>query len=157
MKSLLDNQLRAEIKSMMAGNCSGTVRQFLTTWKRNLPAVVATSHNSLLEPIPRSARIQLNELLEDILRSVPFRTSRQCQELFRYIVEHSLSGAEDSLRERVIGVEVFELSRKVSNAGTSFSWTIVLILWMVFVEVVGEDKSLVSDGIHLHGSEILKF
>ena len=68
---------------------------------------MATSHNSLLEPIPRSARIQLNELLEDILRSVPFRTSRQCQELFRYIVEHSLTGGEDSLRERVIGVEVF--------------------------------------------------
>lgn len=64
---------------------------------------------------------------------------------------------DDRFRRCVMGVEVFELSRKVSNAGTSFSWTIVLILWMVFVEVVGEDKSLVSDGIHLHGSEILKY
>ena len=39
--------------------------------------------------------------------SVPFRTSRQCQDLLRYIVLHSLSGEEESLRERIIGVEVF--------------------------------------------------
>jgi hypothetical protein len=45
--------------------------------------------------------------LDDILRSTPFRTSRQCQDLFRYIVEHSLAGSDDLLRERVIGIEVF--------------------------------------------------
>jgi hypothetical protein len=45
--------------------------------------------------------------LEDILRSSPFRTSRQCQDLFRYIVEHSLTASDDSLRERIIGIEVF--------------------------------------------------
>jgi len=69
--------------------------------------VATSSHNSLLEPVPAAVRIQLNELLEDILRSVPFRTSRQCQELFRYIVEHSLIATDDSLRERIIGIEVF--------------------------------------------------
>ena len=45
--------------------------------------------------------------MEDILRSAPFRTSRQCQDLFRYIVGHSLAGSDDSLRERVIGIDVF--------------------------------------------------
>ncbi len=64
-------------------------------------------HASLLEPVPVAARVQVQELLEDILRSVPFRTSRQCQDLFRYVVEHSLTGSDETLRERVIGIEVF--------------------------------------------------
>jgi hypothetical protein len=68
---------------------------------------VATHHNSVVEPVTVGARQGILEQLEDILRSVPFRTSRQCQELFRYVVEHSLAGMEDSLRERVIGIEVF--------------------------------------------------
>jgi hypothetical protein len=42
-----------------------------------------------------------------MLNSTPFRTSRQCQDLLRYIVLHSLSGEDESLRERIIGVEVF--------------------------------------------------
>src|SRR5207253_6503690 len=49
----------------------------------------------------------IDQLLQGILRSTPFRTSRQCQDLFRYIVENSLAGADDSLRERMIGIEVF--------------------------------------------------
>ncbi len=68
---------------------------------------MASQHNSLLEPIPAATRLQIKESMEDILRSVPFRTSRQCQDLFRFIVEHSLAGSEDSLRERLIGIEVF--------------------------------------------------
>jgi hypothetical protein len=44
-------------------------------------------------------------LLEDILGSTPFRTSRQCQDLFRYIVEHSLAASDGSLRERVRATE----------------------------------------------------
>ncbi len=68
---------------------------------------MASLHNSLLEPVPINAKIQIEALQDDILRSAPFRTSRQCQDLFRYIVGHSLSAADDSLRERVIGIEVF--------------------------------------------------
>jgi hypothetical protein len=68
---------------------------------------MATQHNSLLDPAPVPPRPQVEGLLEDILRSVPFRTSRQCQDLFRYIVERSLAASDDSLRERVIGIEVF--------------------------------------------------
>ena len=68
---------------------------------------MATQHNLLLDPDPVSLRPQVEGLLQDILGSAPFRTSRQCQDLFRYIVEHSLAGSDDSLRERVIGIEVF--------------------------------------------------
>ncbi len=68
---------------------------------------MATQHNSLLDHSPLPARPQIEGLLEDILRSSPFRTSRQCQDLFRYIIEHSLTPSDDSLRERIIGIEVF--------------------------------------------------
>ena len=68
---------------------------------------MATQHNSLLDPVPPPTRPEIDGLLEDILRSAPFRTSRQCQDLFRYILEHSLAVSDNSLRERVIGIEVF--------------------------------------------------
>jgi len=77
---------------------------------------LATHHNSILELVPFGARGEIQEQVEDILHSVPFRTSRQCQDLFRYIVEHSLAGTEESLRERVIGIEVFG---RVPNYDTS--------------------------------------
>jgi hypothetical protein len=52
-----------------------------------------------------SARLDVE--LQEILRSAPFSSSRQCQNLLRYLVEKSGQGGEESLKERVIGVEVF--------------------------------------------------
>ena len=46
--------------------------------------------------------------LESILASALFRTSRQCQRFLRYIVERTLDGHGDALRERVIGMAVFD-------------------------------------------------
>ena len=63
--------------------------------------------NPVLDLLPPSSRNEIQEQLADILQSTPFRTSRQCQDLFRFIVEHSLAGSDDSLRERVVGNEVF--------------------------------------------------
>ena len=68
---------------------------------------MATQPNSPVGAVPPTARPQGREFLDEILRSTPFRTSRQCQDLFRYIVEHSLAGSDDLLRERMIGIEVF--------------------------------------------------
>ncbi len=68
---------------------------------------MATQQNSLLDSEPAAARSQIQQLVDDILRSAPFRTSRQCQDMFRFVVEHSLAGSEESLRERIIGMEVF--------------------------------------------------
>jgi hypothetical protein len=50
---------------------------------------------------------RIREALEGILQSAPFRNSRQCQSLLKYVVEHTLAGENDLLRERVIGTEVF--------------------------------------------------
>jgi hypothetical protein len=55
---------------------------------------------------PQPATI-LRELAA-ILESAPFRNSRQCQRLLRYIVEQSLDGHTAALRERVIGMAVFD-------------------------------------------------
>jgi hypothetical protein len=77
---------------------------------------MATHHNSLQEPIAPAARPQIKALLDDILQSVPFRTSQQCRNLFRYVVEHSLAGADESLRERLIGIEVFGRSPDYDTA-----------------------------------------
>jgi hypothetical protein len=51
---------------------------------------------------------QVQRALSDILRSAPFRTSKQSQKLLRYIVQHSLTGQDNLLRERVIGTDVFD-------------------------------------------------
>lgn len=52
----------------------------------------------------------IREALRHIVESAPFRTTRQCQALLTYVVERTLSGEDELLRERVIGTEVF--SRK---------------------------------------------
>ena len=44
---------------------------------------------------------------EELLHSPQLRSTAQCQQLLRYIVEHTLSGDPALLRERVIGKEVF--------------------------------------------------
>ena len=68
---------------------------------------MATQPRSRDDAVPLAAHAQVRQLLDGVLRSAPFRTSRQCQDMFRYIVEQSLAGSDDSLRERVIGMEVF--------------------------------------------------
>lgn len=45
--------------------------------------------------------------LRDILQSDPFKASKQSQKLLQYVVDNSLAGHENLLRERVIGTEVF--------------------------------------------------
>lgn len=50
---------------------------------------------------------QIDKALEDVLAGPVFRSSRQCQTLLRYIVEHSKAHREEMLRERMIGANVF--------------------------------------------------
>ncbi len=58
-------------------------------------------------PASHAEAVQVREALREVLESPPFRTSRQCQSLLTYVVEHTLAGENDLLRERVIGAEVF--------------------------------------------------
>ena len=51
--------------------------------------------------------IEVQKGLDEILRSAPFRASKQSQQLLQYIVTQSLDRHLDRLKERVIGAEVF--------------------------------------------------
>jgi hypothetical protein len=59
----------------------------------------------LSEARAQAVRAELNHLLE----SPAFRTSKRCREFLEYIVEHTISGPAGSLKERSIGVELFQL------------------------------------------------
>jgi hypothetical protein len=50
---------------------------------------------------------QVQQALSEILKSTPFHTSKQSQQLLQYIVDQTLSGHVELLKERIIGVEVF--------------------------------------------------
>lgn len=50
---------------------------------------------------------QIQRTLFSVLNSIQFRSSRQCQDLLRYVIEQSLNHQSDLLRERVIGATVF--------------------------------------------------
>jgi len=51
--------------------------------------------------------IQVQKALPEILKSTPFRTSKQSQQLLEYIVNQTLAGHVELLKERIIGAEVF--------------------------------------------------
>lgn len=59
------------------------------------------------EVVSHADAVPIREALGEVLQSSPFRSSRQCQKLLTYVVEHTLAGEVDLLRERVIGTEVF--------------------------------------------------
>ena len=59
----------------------------------------------------------IRRALDSILQSAPFRTSKQCQDMLRYVVEHSLRDEQESLRERVIGIEVFGRTSDYDTSG----------------------------------------
>lgn len=50
---------------------------------------------------------QVQKALSETLKSTPFRTSKQSQQLLKYIVDKTLAGHAEFLKERVIGAEVF--------------------------------------------------
>jgi hypothetical protein len=66
--------------------------------------------SDLQVPTPRLPPEKAEEILsalERLLASPLFRSSRRCQTLLRRIVEQTLAGEVDSLKERALGVEVF--------------------------------------------------
>ena len=58
-----------------------------------------------MKTIDRPAAVA--QTLDHILASPAFRNSKQCQKFLRYVVEHSQAGADDMLKERTVGIEVF--------------------------------------------------
>jgi hypothetical protein len=58
----------------------------------------------MVENIPPEA---IREELERILASHEFRSSKRSQDFLRYVVEHTLNGHSNELKERTIGMDVF--------------------------------------------------
>jgi hypothetical protein len=56
---------------------------------------------------PRHRKAILEELGR-VLQSPHFRTSRRSQQFLRYVVEHTLDGSLDRLKERAIGMALFD-------------------------------------------------
>lgn len=56
---------------------------------------------------PQADAVRIREALGEVLQGAPFRHTLQCQGLLKYVVEHTLAGENQLLRERVIGTEVF--------------------------------------------------
>jgi hypothetical protein len=56
---------------------------------------------------PQQSPEAVREALARVLASTEFRTSKRSQEFLRYVVEHTLNGQSDLLKERTIGIEVF--------------------------------------------------
>src|ERR1041385_1901669 len=59
-----------------------------------------------LDPSQEDAvRAEIGRLLE----SPSFRTSKRCREFLEYIVEHTMNGSSGDLKERSLGVALFQL------------------------------------------------
>jgi len=50
---------------------------------------------------------EIRRALERVLASKEFRASHRCQDFLRYVVETTLAGRAEILKERTIGIEVF--------------------------------------------------
>src|ERR1700686_2002257 len=69
---------------------------------------MATGHQSENPKKLSDEQVQLvrNEL-ESVIASDAFTGSKRCQDFLRLVIDHTLAGDLDELRERMIGVEMF--------------------------------------------------
>ena len=62
---------------------------------------------------PEAIREELNR----VLASHEFRSSKRSQDFLRYVIDHTLNGQADILKERTIGIEVFGRSTSYDPSG----------------------------------------
>ena len=65
-------------------------------------------HPHTHEIVPKGQRDLILHELELIIESHLFRSSKRCQQFLRYSVQHVLDGDLDHLKERSIGIAVFD-------------------------------------------------
>jgi len=63
--------------------------------------------------------LAVRSALTEILASPEFRASQKCQSFLRYVVEATLAGRQESLKERVIGADVFARAPGFETSGDS--------------------------------------
>lgn len=97
---------------------SGETSRGLT---RNPGVKDMASSPSSIEMIDLSAndREAVLRQVERLLESAQFRNSRRYPDLLRYVVEQTLAGRGESLKERVLGIEVFGREPGFDTAGDS--------------------------------------
>lgn len=61
------------------------------------------------QPLDLSREHAIRAELQRLLESAAFRTSKRCREFLESIVEHTLHGPSGALKERSLGVELFQL------------------------------------------------
>ena len=66
-------------------------------------ASVDKSHTILTEPEKKAIRAQL----ERLLANVHFKQSKRFPSFLRFVIEHTLAGDAESIKERTLGVEIF--------------------------------------------------
>src|ERR1700693_6593753 len=78
---------------------------------------MATGHQSESPKKLSAEQVQLvrNEL-ESVIASDALTGSKRCQDFLRLVVDHTLAGDLDELRERMIGVEMFHLPADYDTA-----------------------------------------
>lgn len=72
--------------------------------ERHIPAL-SVSRGS--ESGHSATAAEVRDELQRVLNSQEFRSSRRSQEFLKYVVENTLAGKADSLKERTIGIEVY--------------------------------------------------
>lgn len=68
--------------------------------------VIMTNHE--VTAVDQVTEQEIRSQLERILLSPPFRSSKRHPRFLRFVIEKALSGTADDIKERIIGVEVFD-------------------------------------------------
>jgi len=77
---------------------------FVTSSNARIFSGLVVESKPLQQVIPED---RIREELSRILASHEFRSSKRSQEFLRYVVEHTITGRPDLLKERTIGIDVF--------------------------------------------------
>lgn len=70
--------------------------------------IYSMKQNGGVASLTKRDQVAVRKQLHRLLSSPRFHSSRRCQALLQYVVEKTLRGHADVLKERTIGIEVFE-------------------------------------------------
>lgn len=94
------------------------LRGVIIGWRRWISNLINTKHIATQDsPADESPgtdghpeKVKIRQSLQSILKSPSFRNSERCKQFLTYVVEKSVEGHSELLKERTIGVEVFRRS-----------------------------------------------
>src|ERR1700682_3563930 len=71
------------------------------------PKTTTGVHDAARDPSREIPEAEVRSALGQVLQSQGFRSSKRSQDFLRYVVERTLEGQADTLKERTIGIDVF--------------------------------------------------